>query len=307
MRLRSGATTRNHERISRRHTRMAGSRRTSTSDNVNEDNIGLTNAGLMPATTTNPNASKVSSMAMSSSAQETVVVPPSTTFNLPVTSRPIMSSEYRTYVPIFSIPPFVGRDFPYRMPTSTMADVYTNPSMFSDNAATMVSPINTHLASGLKVAESLDNDVNMTKATEGLRKKFQTIEIIENLGCGINMVEVDKVVDTKGDKEATPEPDRMEVAYPKVAKSLVEFLGMCKAKKSKAMICQRCNAIFDNKAAQQVEVVQLAKWKGYWRDASKPQLVVDPHRQQGAHLNRGGNPPFIDQIQMSLRENGRNQ
>lgn len=39
------------------------------------------------------------------------------------------------------------------------------------------------------------------------------------------MVEVDKVVDTKGDKEDTPEPGRMEVAYPKAEESLAEFLG----------------------------------------------------------------------------------
>lgn len=51
MRLRSGATTRNHDRISKRRIRMTGSRSSSTSTNVNEDNVGLTNASSMPATT----------------------------------------------------------------------------------------------------------------------------------------------------------------------------------------------------------------------------------------------------------------
>lgn len=101
----------------------------------------------------------------------------------------------------------------------------------------------------------------MTKAIEGLREKFQAIEIIENLDCGINMVEVDKVVDTKGEKEATPKLDCMEVAYPKAEESLDEFLGMSKARKSEPMLCPRYNAIFDKKAAHQVEFMQLAKWK----------------------------------------------
>ena len=77
----------------------------------------------------------------------------------------------------------------------------------------------------------------MTKATEDLRQKCQVIEIFENLGCGINMVEVDTGVDTKGDKEAIPEPDSIEVDYPKAEESLDEFLGRCKAKKLEAMLC----------------------------------------------------------------------
>lgn len=158
MRLRSGATTRNHERISRRRTRMTGSRGANTSTNANEDNVGLTNVGLMHATTTNPNAFMACSTAMLSSVQETVVVPPSTTSNLPMTPRPTVASEYMPYMPSFPIPPFVGHDFPYGMPASTMAGFYTNPLTFSDNAATMLSPINTHLALVSAISDPIRNN-----------------------------------------------------------------------------------------------------------------------------------------------------
>ncbi|KAI5425120.1 hypothetical protein KIW84_031066 [Lathyrus oleraceus] len=84
------------------------------------------------------------------------------------------------------------------------------------------------------------------QATEGLREKFQVIEITENLRCGMNMVEVDKGV---------PEPEYKEVAYPKDEESLAEFLGRCKSKKSEAMLCLRYSAIFDKKEMKQVEVV----------------------------------------------------
>lgn len=68
-------TTKNYERISRRHTRMIGSRRVNRITNANEDNVGPTNASSMPTTKTNPRAFMASSKHMSSSAQETIVIP----------------------------------------------------------------------------------------------------------------------------------------------------------------------------------------------------------------------------------------
>lgn len=64
-----------------------------------------------------------------------------------------MDSEYRPYMHSFPISPFVGRDFPYGMPTSMTTGFCTNPSMFSDNTTTMLSPINMHLASGSAISD----------------------------------------------------------------------------------------------------------------------------------------------------------
>ena len=124
-----------------------------TSTNVNEDNVGPTNASSMPATTTSLSASMASSTAMLSSALKAVMIPPLTTTNTPVTPRPTMVSQYRSYMPSFTIPPFVGSDFQYGMPTSMMVGFYANPSTVFDNVAAMLSPINTYLASGSAISE----------------------------------------------------------------------------------------------------------------------------------------------------------
>lgn len=129
----------------------------------------------------------------------------------------------------------------------------------------------------LKATGSLNGNLDITKATEGLRVKLQEVEINDDLEYGVNMMEVDKDVDIKGGKKATPESEHIKVAYPKDDESLVEFLGRCKSKKSEAMLCLRCSAIFDRKAAQHMEVVQLAKRKGNWGDTAKPQVVSDHH------------------------------
>lgn len=106
MRLGSGSITRNHKRISKRRTRMVGSRSADTSTNINEGTSGPTNASSMPAASTNPSGSMVNLMVMPSIAQEAVGVPPSTTASILITPRPTVPNDFRPYMPSFTMPSF---------------------------------------------------------------------------------------------------------------------------------------------------------------------------------------------------------
>jgi len=46
---------------------------------------------------------------------------------------------------------------------------------------------------------------------------------------------------------------KMEVAYPKAEEDLIDFLNRCKISNTNAMLCPRCNAIFDKEAEKSVE------------------------------------------------------
>lgn len=61
------------------------------------------------------------------------------------------------------------------------------------------------------------------------------------------------------DERSLRQEEYVKVAYPKKNESLVEFLHMCQRKKSKVMMCPRCNSIFDRKEAENVEGVRLTK------------------------------------------------
>lgn len=65
--------------------------------------------------------------------------------------------------------------------------------------------------------------------------KLQEIEITDDLESGVNMVEVDKDVDTKDGKKATLESEHIKMVCPKYDESLVKFMGKCKSKNSEAM------------------------------------------------------------------------
>jgi len=49
---------------------------------------------------------------------------------------------------------------------------------------------------------------------------------------------------------------KMEVAYPKAEKDLIDFLNRCKISNTNAMLCPRCSAVFDKEAAKSVEGLQ---------------------------------------------------
>ncbi|KAI5432365.1 hypothetical protein KIW84_036198 [Lathyrus oleraceus] len=51
------------------------------------------------------------------------------------------------------------------------------------------------------------------------------------------------------------------LAYPKEDESLVEFIERCQKMRTEVMLCPRCSAIFDRKAATNLEAVDKAKRK----------------------------------------------
>ncbi|KAI5417175.1 hypothetical protein KIW84_041973 [Lathyrus oleraceus] len=51
------------------------------------------------------------------------------------------------------------------------------------------------------------------------------------------------------------------LAYPKEEENLVEFIERCQKMRTEVMLCPRCSAIFDRKAATNLEAVDKAKRK----------------------------------------------
>jgi hypothetical protein len=61
--------------------------------------------------------------------------------------------------------------------------------------------------------------------------------------------------------------EKMKVAYPKAEEYLIDFLNRCKISNAHAMLCPRCNAIFDKGATKSVEEFRpQVKRKDRWAD-----------------------------------------
>ena len=58
--------------------------------------------------------------------------------------------------------------------------------------------------------------------------------------------------------------EHQRLAYPKEDENLVEFIERCQKKRTEVMLCPRCSAIFDRKAATNLEAVDKAKRKENW-------------------------------------------
>ncbi|KAI5419334.1 hypothetical protein KIW84_043483 [Lathyrus oleraceus] len=89
------------------------------------------------------------------------------------------------------------------------------------------------------------------------------LSIADERNVGINMVEV-----SQGDKaEMGEDRRRMEyqrLAYPKEEENLIEFIKRCQKMRTGVMLCPRCSAIFDRKAATNLEAVDKPKKKENW-------------------------------------------
>lgn len=60
---------------------------------------------------------------------------------------------------------------------------------------------------------------------------------------------------------------KMKVTYPRDEEDLIDFLKRCKISNTKAMLCPRCNVVFDKEAAKSVEGFRpQSKRKGKWLD-----------------------------------------
>jgi len=57
------------------------------------------------------------------------------------------------------------------------------------------------------------------------------------------------------------------VVFPKAEEDLIDFLNICKISSSPVMLCPRCSAVFDKRAAKNVEGFRpQSKRKGKWAD-----------------------------------------
>lgn len=60
------------------------------------------------------------------------------------------------------------------------------------------------------------------------------------------------MVETTGGFDKRTE-DELEVVYPQAGQDLTDFQEKCKVSRSKAVLCSRCNAVFDKKASEKFE------------------------------------------------------
>ncbi|KAI5436338.1 hypothetical protein KIW84_022711 [Lathyrus oleraceus] len=69
--------------------------------------------------------------------------------------------------------------------------------------------------------------------------------------------------------------EHQRMAYPKEEENLIEFIKRCQRMKTEVMLCPRSSAIFDRKAATNLEAVDKAKRKENWGTAR-----YDPRRNK---------------------------
>ena len=71
----------------------------------------------------------------------------------------------------------------------------------------------------------------------------------------VNMVVVSREVSMEVDDEDKQE-EYNKVVFPQEEETLSDFLRRCQKKKSEVMLCPKCSAVFDKKAAQNLEGVR---------------------------------------------------
>ncbi|KAI5431124.1 hypothetical protein KIW84_035331 [Lathyrus oleraceus] len=86
---------------------------------------------------------------------------------------------------------------------------------------------------------------------------------------------------TSGDQAEVGEDwhrkEYQRLAYPKEEENLIEFIKRCQKMRTEVMLCPRCSAIFDRKAATNLEAVDKAKRKENWGTTR-----YDPRRRCGS-------------------------
>jgi hypothetical protein len=87
--------------------------------------------------------------------------------------------------------------------------------------------------------------------------------------------------------------EKMKVAYHKAEEELNDFLNRCKISNTNAMLCPRCNAVFDKVVAKSIEGFRpQTKRKGGWVD-NRPKFGFNnrgvPHKMKSLEQNPGKN------------------
>jgi hypothetical protein len=95
---------------------------------------------------------------------------------------------------------------------------------------------------------------------ERLIRKMNELSIADERNVGVNMMEISQRDQAEvGEDHRRKEHQRL--AYPKEEENLIEFIMRCQRMKTEVMLCPHCSAIFDRKAATNLEAVGKAKRK----------------------------------------------
>ena len=141
MRLRCGKIT---KREVRKHVRRYVRRMVNPINNNGDQPSNSVGSGTVSATVTEPIPSTTSTTVMPSTTM-TSTIPPEGTIVTPIpqshpaTPGPFMATDSRPFATSFTMPT-PGREQPFGMPTTFMANLQNNPSTFGDNTASMFSP-----------------------------------------------------------------------------------------------------------------------------------------------------------------------
>lgn len=76
--------------------------------------------------------------------------------------------------------------------------------------------------------------------------------------AAVNMVEITEDFNMDEFEESG---NKIEAVFPKAGESFLEFLYRCQVDDSEVMVCPRCSAMFDKKAAKKVESAHKSKEK----------------------------------------------
>ncbi|KAI5421047.1 hypothetical protein KIW84_044762 [Lathyrus oleraceus] len=186
-------------------------------------------------TTTPQTVDTGSSMALIVS---TVFIGPILTSCQPQTPTPTTMGTIGKHMPSYTAP--MHRTL--GMPTEFMANMHNLGSTYSDTSS---SPFPRYQGCGplptlfSRPSETTDGLIEVSKATS-LAESFEVMMVKTTKGFG------------NKDKR------RPKLAYPQPGESLSDFQEKCKGNGSKALLCPKCSAVFDEKTVERLEAVNKA-------------------------------------------------
>ncbi|KAI5442270.1 hypothetical protein KIW84_011365 [Lathyrus oleraceus] len=111
------------------------------------------------------------------------------------------------------------------------------------------------------------------EATEGLRKKFEEISIVDGSNLGVDMVDLNNPPPPPEMEEVERclkiEQEGMQFGYPKANKSLREYLWRCHKINYDMLMCPRCSIRICRRVAKDYERWQRTKTERNWRKESQ--------------------------------------
>jgi len=138
---------------------------------------------------------------------------------------------------------------------------------------------------GDRPTQPMQVDVDPLKKSDSMYLEIASLNMVEifevNPIVATNGPKVDVEMVTEGHKCADTViiedqyEEKIQVVFPKAEEDLIDFLNRCKISGSLVMLCPRCSAVFDKRAAKNVEGFQpQLKRKGKWAD-KRPKFSFD--------------------------------